>query len=505
MSGSLKFIGGPASLALVKLLEGGGADPTFGERGHAVLRFSAESLSSVRHFVDQQNRVILSCTMIVQEQAVSEFFAVAARFNEDGSLDEGFADGGEFHYEAPVGLPEFLLTVGLPDGKLLLVCRSELLRLNEDGSPDATFGTNGVAPIGNNVTGLEKAILLADGRILVSSRFSGMFVINTEGTADPGFVNPRSQLLLTEHVVCQQTDGKIVLAERITTGPNPRMRLARFSLTGALDTGFATNGFFEPGMRFYPRQLVPTDSGGVAGVTSESSWVYQLTPAGALDADFGLVNSGGVRTAVDDFTGFQEGWGKVFVSTPNFGWAVISKDVPSRPDDFHFAKLHSDGAPDPSANEFFRFSFAKPLFSFSSIAREPGAAGEYLAPVSGGMLTFRGKPGRTRRIPFYAAECGAGENDYLLQFDAKKGQVVATLAHGANGDPSLHPFTLGRYNSRTDGRIFDLRAYRTGRFYLKLRPLRSGKGTSTAQLRLSSIDEPVIRSLRVRIVNPSAR
>lgn len=516
VSGSVEFVESPRSLAVARLLESGRLDPTFGFEGRSVFDFSAESLTEVRHAVDQKKRVIVTCRVSVREQIGIRYYAVAVRFNENGSLDSGFADGGVFRYDAGA-FPEFLLAVEAPEGRLVLVGESAVIRLNEDGTPDATFGTDGVGPIGNNVRGLENALLLQDGRILVSSRFSGMFVINTEGVVDPGFANPRSQLLSTYHVLCQQIDGKIVVAEATWASFGERTRFARFHLSGSLDTDFGTNGFFEPARRFYPLQLVPSKEGGIVGIASGSyspesganSWIYRLNSDGSPNVGFGLVDSRGRRADLEDASGI---FGDRLLSAfpdQNGEFALASKEVLSAADGIRFTKLLSNGELDPSAagqgSVFFRISFPKPLLSYFPIDRELGLAGEYRVPVSRGLKTYRAKAHRAKRFYFHAAECGAGKNDYVLKFDAEKGQVTGTLGHGGRGNTSRHPFFLVMSTDRTNARVSELLAYRTASFVLHLRPSRFGEGTSIASVKLSAIDESGNSSLKLRIVNPNSQ
>lgn len=126
-----------------------------------------------------------------------------ARFNPDGSYDPTFGTGGRLKLAA--------LDVGAglalqPDGKLVLVgtrmqpnapvfSRFVLMRLNADGTPDASFGTGGQveAALSKNVRAGGVAVQ-ADGRIVVvgTSVFesAGDFVVaryDSSGEVDTGF------------------------------------------------------------------------------------------------------------------------------------------------------------------------------------------------------------------------------------------------------------------------------------------------------------------------------
>jgi uncharacterized delta-60 repeat protein len=117
-----------------------------------------------------------------------------ARLNADGSLDTTFDPGSGFNN------PVFSI-VPQPDGKILVggafrqyngAPANGIVRLNNDGSLDATFNPSG---IGAN-TGVETIVLQPNGRILVGGFFSsfngtatplGLVRLNSSGTIETAF------------------------------------------------------------------------------------------------------------------------------------------------------------------------------------------------------------------------------------------------------------------------------------------------------------------------------
>jgi uncharacterized delta-60 repeat protein len=112
-----------------------------------------------------------------------------------------------------------------------------LSRVNSDGTPDSTFGTNGyfISNAGNDITTLA---IQEDGKILASSN-NKLFRFTTFGSLDStfgvaGIVN--SPLAINKIVV--QASGKIIAGGTL----NGNFALARFNSNGTLDPSFGTAG-----------------------------------------------------------------------------------------------------------------------------------------------------------------------------------------------------------------------------------------------------------------------
>ena len=153
------------------------------------------------------------------------------RLNADGSFDRSF--GGD-------GLATGNKILTQPDGKILVYRNQELLRLNADGSPDASF-TPYAAGFNFDFH------LLASGKILAVHRGNAQLVrLNANGTLDPSFQSQHTNSLAT---VAVQSDGKIL------TGGNANGRAIyeRLSENGALLHSFTH--FFGFGFVY----LSPTD------------------------------------------------------------------------------------------------------------------------------------------------------------------------------------------------------------------------------------------------------
>ncbi|HJQ25295.1 MAG TPA: hypothetical protein VKA60_15350 [Blastocatellia bacterium] len=192
------------------------------------------------------------------------------RYLKDGQLDATFGDGGKVL--TGINFSSTPTTLALTaDGKLLvggyyLHIVDELVyglvRLNADGSPDATFASTGMVgtQFGGSSARYAAATATTDGKYLLAGSVNrgpsataddfALARFNSNGSLDVSFgvggmvvkdvgVNDRVRDLLT------QPDGKILLAGysgvQAATAPLPseaRLALLRFNADGSEDSGF---------------------------------------------------------------------------------------------------------------------------------------------------------------------------------------------------------------------------------------------------------------------------
>lgn len=256
----------------------------------------------------------------------STYQKAVARYNEDGSLDTSFGNDGALRF--PVGsVKSFVMDMAQqPDGKILLGGRTwdnitgdfAVVRLNEDGSFDDTFGTNGVFRIETPETEASEAMtLLDDGKILmVGYRDDNLAVakINTDGTMGTTF-GVNGWVVLTFDGAASyaddlaiQADGKIVISGFALNGSENRFHVAaaRLNADGSVDNTFGTNGkvLFNVGEwnDFGEGIAIQSDGkiliGGHKWIANldqrHDLFVARLNTDGSLDASYG---TSGVATA----------------------------------------------------------------------------------------------------------------------------------------------------------------------------------------------------------------
>ncbi|KAF2511979.1 delta-60 repeat domain-containing protein [Flavobacterium zhairuonense] len=171
------------------------------------------------------------------------------RLKPDGSIDENFHTGTGFNGKV-------YATYIQPDGKIIVggsftsyngISAGRLIRLNTDGSYDASFNTL----IGAE-TGIVYGIALqADGKIIITGSFtkynsvakSYVARILTNGALDTSFSSSFKSTVTNVKVL---PDGKILLSGNFTVFNNiPVNRIIRLNNDGQLDTSFTIGEGFD--------------------------------------------------------------------------------------------------------------------------------------------------------------------------------------------------------------------------------------------------------------------
>jgi uncharacterized delta-60 repeat protein len=173
-----------------------------------------------------------------------------ARLNSDGSLDANFNSGGAGPNSSASKI------VVRSDGKILIggsfttfngSSYPRIIRLNADGSPDATFNNLGTGPSGA-VFGLAA---LPDGRTIITGQLvsvAGTTVnyiarLNVDGSLDNTFNSGGSGFDNTTETVVIQADGKLVIGGLFTTFNGISCnRIVRLNADGSYDATFNAGG-----------------------------------------------------------------------------------------------------------------------------------------------------------------------------------------------------------------------------------------------------------------------
>ncbi len=231
-----------------KILVGGSFDAVGGTARHVIARFNPNgSLDASFNTPLQKGGLgvegeVLDIEILPDGKIlVAGFFYVSAqlkllvRLNADGSLDASF--------NANLGGTNIYEIVLQPDGKIIIgsngletvdgVPVNYLARLNTNGTLDTPLGA--IANSNNVVFGIA---LQPDGKIVVGGSFY-LTRLNANGTLDAAF-NPPDIGLDTIYSLALQADGKILIGGTFTTvNGEGRNLLARLNANGTLDAAFA--------------------------------------------------------------------------------------------------------------------------------------------------------------------------------------------------------------------------------------------------------------------------
>jgi len=204
------------------------------------------TLLANRTFQDQAGGLVQPDGKVVVAGNFHDDFGVT-RFNADGTPDTSFGQDG---VRRVAGTTSGLRSLSLQaDGKLILAGH-DLVRLNADGSTDTSFGVLGVAH-GFDEAYYVGVTLQADGKIVMSGRSDSydfqLARLNADGTVDSSFgKGGRATIEVGGQdmgfSVAVQPDGKIVVAGQSEVGVITDICVLRVNADGSLDTGFSGDG-----------------------------------------------------------------------------------------------------------------------------------------------------------------------------------------------------------------------------------------------------------------------
>ena len=337
----------------------GQLDPTFGLDGVATTQFGTTSNSATSVALQPDGRIVVAGT------SDDGHFALA-RFNADGSLDASFGVGGKAVIDVG-GYFETAACVAVePDGRIVAAgstdpggycCQSAMVRLNADGTLDATFGSGGrVLTAVSGITAAAAIVLQPDGKIVLAGSVYDPFThvgmllrYNADGSLDASF--GAGGKVFTSFGgydaftgLVMQGDGKLVAGG--VGGPATTFVLARYNPDGSLDPSFGAGGKVVTDFASYSRLehlAIQPDQKIVACGTVENRYgLARFNPNGTLDAAFGL---GGKATTVMTGQNLESATGVAVQpdgAIVTSGWAFDNYRQ-----EFALARWRADGTLDP--------------------------------------------------------------------------------------------------------------------------------------------------------------
>jgi uncharacterized delta-60 repeat protein len=314
------FNGSTSSFLLTRYNSDGSLDNTFDSDGIVTTHIGISYEAANCILIQNDGKILVTGPSFSGSNNV---FALA-RYNSNGSLDSTFSnDGivttsigtsGDYSYSAALQIDSKIIVSGTSDGDFALV------RYNQNGSLDDTFGSNGIVTtaIGNsNDVGYSMDIQV-DGKVVVAgSSFNGLnndFALvryNINGSIDSTFGYDGK--VITEiganddlaWAVKLQANGKIVV---VGQSNNPsEISLVRYNTNGSLDSTFASNGIASTiigvGCSGYALIVQSNEKILVAGNSSNISQslftLIRYNENGSLDTSFS--SDGIVTTAIGTF------------------------------------------------------------------------------------------------------------------------------------------------------------------------------------------------------------
>ncbi len=237
--GKIVVVGRNASTSgfiVVRYTPNGSLDTSFGTGGKVFTNFNIGGGASAV-MLQPDGKIVAAGAANIQNPGFFISGFALARYNTDGSLDSGFGAGGKVIHAVPgtisggSGISDVALQ---PDGKIVATGWSEpgtaIVRYNANGSIDTSFAQNGIFTTEANFNVSSGIALQSNGKIVAfgsagnNSRAFAVARLNPNGTPDTSFgTNGRVITPINSNSGAAdgavQSDGKI-LAFGWTNSPN---------------------------------------------------------------------------------------------------------------------------------------------------------------------------------------------------------------------------------------------------------------------------------------------
>jgi uncharacterized delta-60 repeat protein len=325
------FLHGPGPLdddtAVTAFTSGGAVDTAFNGTGRVLLDLGSRGAFATASVVQPDGKLVMTGTIGIPGQPDLESFV--ARYLAKGALDVSFGSGGVTRF----GLGNSNAIALQPDGRIVVGGQKQLpsgtpgfiptsaafARFNADGTPDATFGSGGIAaflpPSGqdwiNGIAIQPDGMIVGAGYVTTTSGHNGLVLRATaSGTLDTTFgSNGLATVNLSSSndeldAIALQPDGRIVVAGWAdVSATQTSMAVARLMPDGTPDAPFASAivNYAGASSRAHALALQPDGRIVLAGFANSGAdddyALVRLLPQGGIDASFG--DQGFVRVDFD--------------------------------------------------------------------------------------------------------------------------------------------------------------------------------------------------------------
>jgi uncharacterized delta-60 repeat protein len=230
----------PPDVGVARYNPDGSLDETFGDGGKVVTDFGGDDDGAYAVGVQDDGKIVVGG--YTSAEGGIEFYDFAlVRYNEDGTLDKDFGDGGWLRTDLDYGQQDEAHSMVIhPDGKITLggpsvvgaqFCGASacwkfgygLVQYNPDGSLDEDFGHAGIVTRDFTVSAGNYALVRLPNGQLATGGYSGqanfsLALYNADGTLDESF--GKEGVVITSfgeyqdqaYAIALQPDGKLLLA-----------------------------------------------------------------------------------------------------------------------------------------------------------------------------------------------------------------------------------------------------------------------------------------------------
>lgn len=247
--------------------------------------FSIYDLASYTTISPIDQSIFTLTTSIVD----GSYVITVSKYLSNGVADTTFGTNGVFVLTGVNETPPAKIIV-LSDGKLIVPTGNftSLYKLNSNGTLDTTFGTNGILNLNTidpNIIYIDTIVLSNDNKFLIgvdysniaSSSDNAIIKLNQDGTLDTSFgtngivvyrFDSDQAVYEFPTALVQESNGKIIVTSiglmppALTFATNTKIRIARLNSNGMFDSSFATTGkiMFDLGQSLVPERILKTAS-----------------------------------------------------------------------------------------------------------------------------------------------------------------------------------------------------------------------------------------------------
>lgn len=348
---------------VIRLLPDGSPDATFGTDGIVSLELNLESYG-YDLLLKENGKILVTGLSSIQPY---QFVMMITQLNEDGTVDTSFGTNGSTIVNLGTG-DEYAYGMTLqPDGKILIVGNSldanylnvpTVLRLTEDGDLDDTFGGDGVVfyPVTEVENELWCVSLQSDGKIVVGGHYApDLFDVdvllvrfNEDGTLDETFgENGAVKDALNDggfaecYDMAIDANDNIIITGYAASSQGNDAFVKKYDPDGAADLSFGTNGEVYSGIESFDvaNAMYMTEDGrilitGTAGdfFSDQTFALWSFDSDGSPSADFGTngavyTNLGGETEEATSIAVQDDSYiliaGKSRNTTNNFDFAIL--------------------------------------------------------------------------------------------------------------------------------------------------------------------------------------
>ncbi|HLW16506.1 MAG TPA: delta-60 repeat domain-containing protein, partial [Actinomycetota bacterium] len=356
----LAHIGTTNEIAVVRYLDDGTLDPSFGSGGKVTTPIGSGALANAVA-IQPDGKILVAG---YGTPLATAHFAVA-RYNSDGTLDSTFNGSGIAQISFHAGADSATGVAVQPDGKIVLVGNSvsggthlAVARLNSNGTPDSSFGSGGKAePNVESGAAVGNAVAVeSNGKIVIAGGSpNGLLAVrlNSNGSPDTGFSSDgaatvQPQTTGVAYAVALQSNGSITIAGSSSNGTKSNFAVARFTSNGTPDASLSGPGWVitvigtgndvARGVNIQPDGKIVV-SGTTSDGTHDSFAIARYLTGGALDNNFS-----GDGKATTQITSNVDNVGVGQAMAAN-GKPVVVGYVHNATDDFGIARFIGDAMP----------------------------------------------------------------------------------------------------------------------------------------------------------------